>query len=45
MVPLTANHMDLAFCTTLVFFGMESELNTVISNEQEGKYFSFSFLY
>ena len=43
MAPLTDNHVDLVFHATLHFFGVKSELSTVISNVQEGKYFSFSF--
>lgn len=40
---LTANHADLALCATLGLSGEKDELNTITSNEQEIKYFSFSF--
>lgn len=33
------NHKEATLC----FFGVKSEFNTVTSNVQEGKYFSFSF--
>lgn len=41
MAPLTDKHVDLVVHVTLHFSGVKSELSTVISNVQEGKYFSF----
>lgn len=43
MAPLTDKHVDLVFHVTLHFSGVKSELSTVISNVQEGKYYTFSF--